>query len=70
MQPNPTLTGFQVVLQHYYFSIRKVPSSFSMMVSPSFTVTNLSPVSTDSIENPMQKYGARTLSPQRRLTSS
>ena len=26
-------------------------------------------VSTDSIENPMQKYGDRTLSPQRRFTS-
>ena len=30
------------------------------MVSPSFTETNPSPVSTESKENPMQKYGART----------
>ena len=48
----------QAIKCQRYFSIRRVPSSSRTIVSPSFTVTKPSPVSTDSIENPIQKYGA------------
>ncbi len=43
-------SGSYIDIDSHYFSIRRVPSSSRTMVSPSFTVTNLSPVSTDSIE--------------------